>query len=82
MGNTAGLPLVVVVKTAEPTEIVDRFVQMHLMAGGAKFGGIIAVEGLQEASPVRFRVKADEIVMEFFGLKPGFSLAAILCSGG
>ena len=64
MGNTAGLPLVVVSKTAEPTEIINRFIQMHLMTGGAEFGGIFAMEGLQETLSVGFRVEADEIVME------------------
>ena len=33
MGDTAFLPLIIVVEAAYPSEVVDRFVEMHFMAG-------------------------------------------------
>ena len=64
MRNAARLPLVIIIKTAKPTEVVDRLIQMHLVAGGTEFGGALAMEGFQETLPMRFRIQSDKIVME------------------
>ena len=65
MGDAAGLPLVVVVKATEPAEIVDRYIEMHLVTGGTEFCGILAMEWFEETLFMGFGIEADKVVMEF-----------------
>ena len=81
MGDTAHLPLIVVVKATEPSEIVDRHIEMYLVTGGTELCGILTVERLEETLFMRFRIEADKVVVEFAN-RTEFSLAAISCRGG
>ena len=65
VGDAAGLPLIVVVKAAEPSEIVDRHIEMYLVTGGAELCGVLTVEGFEEALFMGFGIEADKVVMEF-----------------
>ena len=53
-GDTAGLPIVVIIEAAEPAVIVYWNVQVHFMTGRAVFGRAVAHERLHESAPVRF----------------------------
>jgi hypothetical protein len=48
MGNAAGLPLVIVVESPEPTEVVNRFIEMNLVTSRAEFRCILTMEGFEE----------------------------------
>ncbi len=63
-GNAAGLPIIVIIETPEPAVVIDRHVEVHLVAGGAKLGGIHAHEGLHERALMRNRIEIGEKVIE------------------
>ena len=65
MRDTAGLPLVVVVKATKPSEIVDWHIKVYFVTGGAEFCGVLAVERLKETLFMGFGIEADKVVMEF-----------------
>ena len=54
-GNAAGLPVVVIVETANPAVVVQRHIQVHLVAGRAEIR--LAHEGLQKGMTMRLRVE-------------------------
>ena len=54
MRNPTGLPLVISIKAAEPTEIVDGFIQVNFVTGRAKLGCILVVEGFEKAPPAEY----------------------------
>ena len=62
-GNAACLPGVIVVESAEPAIVVNRFVEMNLVAAGTKFGRVLAMELAQEGLAVRLRVDPHEEVV-------------------
>ncbi len=59
-GNAAGLPVVVIVEAANPAVMVQRHVQVHLVARRAEVGGIVLHERLEECAPVRLGIFLDE----------------------
>src|SRR5580698_6324573 len=63
-GNSAGLPIVVVVETAEPAVIVHRDIQVDLVARRAEFGSVLAHECFHECSAMRFRVEISQKMIE------------------
>ena len=65
MGNTAHLPLIVVVKATKPAEIVDRHIEMHLVTGGTELRRILTVERLKETLFMGFRVQSNQVIVEF-----------------
>ena len=62
--HAAGLPRVVVIETSKPPVIVDRLVQVDLVAGRAKLRGVLPMEVLDKSSAVRFRVNLHEKVVQ------------------
>src|SRR6516162_2781934 len=57
------LPVVVLVEAAEPAIVVDRNVEMHLVARRAEFRRLAAHEGLEEDATVGLGIEIDaEIV--------------------
>src|SRR5438034_1256198 len=58
-----GLPVVVVVEASEPAVVIHRYVQMHLVAGGAELRGLLPVERLQESAPVRLGIDPDQVIV-------------------
>src|SRR5438094_284239 len=52
--HAAGLPRVVVIKTSKPPVIVDRLVQVDLVAGRPELRGVLPMEVLNKGSAVRF----------------------------
>ena len=65
MGDTAGLPLIVVVKATEPAEIVDRHIEVYLVTGRTELRGVLAVEGFEETFFMGFRIETDKVIVEF-----------------
>ncbi len=62
-GHAAGLPVIVLVETAEPTVIVYRLVQVNFVAGRTELRRVLAHEGLHEGAAVRLGVEiGDELV--------------------
>ena len=61
--HARGLPVVVVVEAAEPAVVVDRHVEVHLVARRAEVRGLLAVEGLEEDLAVRLRVELQQVVV-------------------
>src|SRR5260370_969386 len=60
--DAARLPGVVVVEAAEPAVVVDRHVEMHLVAAGAELRAVLAHERLHEGLAVRLGVEIGEEV--------------------
>ncbi len=63
-GNTAGLPIVVVVKTSKPAVPVYRHVQVHFVACRAEFRGILPHERLHKRPAVRFRIEISQEIID------------------
>src|SRR5215467_11579677 len=63
-GNAAGLPVVVLIESAEPAVSIDRHIKMNLVAGRAEFRGLIAHERLEEHAAVRFGIQADQKIVQ------------------
>ena len=49
------LPVVVFVEAAEPAVVVDRFIEMDFVAGGAEFRRLLGVEAFEKSRAVRRR---------------------------
>src|SRR5215831_13629749 len=63
-GDATGLPVVIVVESANPTVVVDVRVQVHLMTCRAKVRSLASHKGLQKRSTMRFRVYIYEKVVK------------------
>ena len=55
--ESRGLPVVVIVKAAEPAIVVDRNVEVNFVARGAEFGRLLRHERLHESLAVRLRIQ-------------------------
>ncbi len=61
--NAAGLPIVVLVKAAQPAVLIHGLIEMHFVARGAKFRRFLAHERLHERAAMRLGVQiGDECV--------------------
>ena len=60
----ARLPVVVAVETPQPAVVVDRLVEVHLVAGRAEGRAVAGVERLQERLAVGFGVQVDDQVVK------------------
>ena len=66
-GDSAGLPVVVVVEASDPAVVIDGLIEMDFVAGGAEFGFLH--ERLHEGAAVRLGIQVRD---EFFsGLDQG-----------
>ena len=54
-GDAGRLPVVVLVEAPDPAVLVDREVEVHLVARRAELGALLGVKRLQEGLPVRAR---------------------------
>ena len=64
-GDAAGLPVVVLVEAAEPAVVIDGLIEVHLVAGGAVLGGVLAAhEILHEGAAVRLGIEERDEVVE------------------
>ena len=61
--DAAGLPVVVFVEATNPTIMVHRNVEVHLVATGAELRGLGAHERPQKDSAVRFRIQFHQKIM-------------------
>jgi len=62
--DAAGLPIVVVVESANPAVIVDVRVEVYLVTRRAEIRSLAADEWFQKSSAMRFRVHIDQEVMQ------------------
>src|SRR5271169_5343600 len=62
-GDSAGLPVVVLVEASEPAVIVHRNIEVHLVTRRAEFRRLLLHEWLQEDTPVRLRIQLDAEVV-------------------
>ena len=62
--EAAPLPVVVVVEATEPAVVVHRHVEVHLVAGRAVCGLVLAHERLHERAAMRLRVEVSEEPIE------------------
>ena len=60
----ARLPRIVFVEAANPTVVVHRHVQVHLVARRTKLGAVLPHERLHEGSAVRGRRRVDDIAVD------------------
>ena len=65
MGDAARLPLIVVIKATEPSEIVDRHIEVYLVTGGTELCGVLTMERLEKTLFMGFGIQSDKVVMEF-----------------
>src|SRR5437016_8983927 len=63
-GNSAGLPVVVLIEAANPAVMVDRHIQVDFVAGGTKFRRLQAHKGLEERAAVRLGIQAHDKVVQ------------------
>ena len=66
-GHTAGLPVVVLIESAEPAVVIHRNVEVHLVAGGAKLRRLVAHERLQEDAAMRLGIQLDQEIVQLAG---------------
>src|SRR5579864_2818428 len=59
-GNAAGLPVVILVEATNPTVVIDRRVEMDLVATGAEFRCLVAHEGLQKYPAMRLGIQLHQ----------------------
>src|SRR5580692_10072900 len=60
----AGLPVVVLVKSANPTIVIDRNVEMNFVAARAKFRRLVAHERLEKHAAVGLRIKFYQKIVQ------------------
>src|SRR5262249_18545698 len=63
-GNTARLPVVVVIEAAYPTVTVDVRIEVDLMTRRTEIPGLAAHERLQESPPVGLRIHMHEKIVQ------------------
>src|SRR5690348_5217240 len=63
-GNSAGLPVVILIESAEPAIAVHRNVQVNLVARRTKLRRLIAHEGLEEHAAVGLRIQLDQEIVQ------------------
>src|ERR1700733_14911038 len=62
--NAAGLPVVILVKPAEPAIAIHGYIEMHFVTGGAEFRSLLLHERLQEDPSMRLGVEFDHEIVE------------------
>ena len=63
-GNAAALPVVVFVESPNPAVVVERHVEVDLVAARAEFRHLLAHEWLQKDAAVRFRVQPHHKIVQ------------------
>ncbi len=63
-GDSAGLPVVVVVEPSQPAVVIHRRIQVHLVAARAEFGGVLPMEGFHEDLLVRAGIRHGQKIVE------------------
>src|ERR1700676_3056296 len=63
-GDAAGLPVVVLVEAADPAVIVERLVEVNLVAAGAEFRNLVAHERLEEDAAVRLGIQTNHEIVQ------------------
>ena len=63
--DSAGLPVIVIVKSAQPAVVIDGLIEMDFVARRAELGRLFAHERLHECSAMRLGVQVCD---EFFGV--------------
>ncbi len=63
-GDAAGLPVVVIVEAANPAIVIDRHIEMDLVAAGAELRRLVSHEGLQKHAAVRLGIQIDQKIVQ------------------
>ena len=63
-GDAAGLPVVVLVEAANPAVVIDRHVEVHLVARRTELRRLLLHERLEEHTAVRLRIQLDHEVVQ------------------
>ncbi len=63
-GNSAGLPVVVLIEATEPAVMIHRNIEMNLVARRAELRRLVAHERFQEHATVRLGIQLDQEIMQ------------------